>query len=86
MLARARAARRARPASVRHMAHHVLLMALLLFQIAAGIPATDAAVGFELYPAANPPDQAYWNTSLNSWGGSVYNDSVSLPTTKLAGL
>ena len=56
-------------------------MALLFLQMAAGVLATDAAVGFELYPAANPgPDQAYWNASLNSWGGSVYNDSVSLST------
>ena len=62
-------------------------MALLLFQLAAGVPAAAAAaVGFELYPAASPgPDQAYWNASLNSWGGSVYNDSVSLPNATRGG-
>lgn len=32
----------------------------------------------ELYPAAPmaAASEAYWNSSLNSWGGSVYNDSV----------
>ena len=50
----------------------LLLPPPLLFAAAAAEQA-----GFTFYPAANPgPGQAYWNASMNSWGGSVYNDSV----------
>ena len=37
-------------------------------------PPSGAAAAF--WPAAPPgPGQAYWNTSLNTWGGSVFNQS-----------
>ena len=33
--------------------------------------------GFEFYPAAPASEQAYWNTSLNTWGGSVYAENAT---------
>eukprot|EP01052_Picozoa_sp_SAG31_P042861 SAG31_NODE_6947_length_1840_cov_1.595635_2_plen_95_part_00 len=51
----------------------LIRMAMLVRATAGGVQP-----GLQLYPAApmNATGQAYWNTSLNSWGGSVYNDSV----------
>ena len=59
----------------------VLAGRLLVF--AASIAATKAAATYdspprflELAPAAQPASQAYWNTSLDTWGGSVIADDV----------
>ena len=52
-----------------------VLMCLLTILLCVGNPATTLSSGFEFYPAQTPDKQAYWDKKLNTWGGSVYNDS-----------
>jgi hypothetical protein len=57
------------------------LMIMRLLSAAVTVEAAPQQA-LELYPAAPmaAASQAFWNSSLNSWGGSVYNDSVRLPS------
>jgi hypothetical protein len=56
----------------------VYLCQLLRCSAAAAARGSASPFAIDLYPAApmTAAGQAYWNASLNSWGGSVYNDSV----------